>query len=168
MPVGIGSHQLPSIVTGAGKRIDLDSPHESAAPVAPILNSLSIFLFTPSSPVKSSSSSPPSCPTWKNVLTYAEPPQSPSRQMRKKTLVIVLSTPEVGGVFGGVYSGEERTKRLAWRDRVRRTRPWTIVGRGSRWRGMAGRPRDRDERERKTKVWSERCQRQSADSSGFH
>jgi hypothetical protein len=87
--------------------------------------------------------------------------------MRKKTFVIVLSTPEVGGVVGGVYSGEERMKRLAWRDRVRRTTPWTIVGRGSRWRGIGGRPRERDERERKTKVWSSRCQRESGDSSGF-
>jgi len=45
-------------------------------------------------------------------------------------------------------------KRLDWRERRTRTKNWTMEGRGRYRLGMAGRPRERVERERKTKDWS--------------
>ena len=74
--------------------------------------------------------------------------------MRKKTIEMVPSTPELGGVEGGVYSDEEKMKRDDWSDRRRRTKNCMMDGRGRNRRGRAGRPSEREDRERNTKDWS--------------
>lgn len=44
--------------------------------------------------------------------------------------------------------------RDAWRERRSKTTNWMMEGRGRRRLGMGGRPIEREERDRKTKVWS--------------
>jgi hypothetical protein len=42
--------------------------------------------------------------------------------MKRNTMMIDRSTPDVGGSDGGVYAGDEKTKRDDWSDRATRTK----------------------------------------------
>jgi hypothetical protein len=74
--------------------------------------------------------------------------------MSRKTLVMVESTPLDGIGCGGVYSDGERMKWDAWRERMRRLRICTMVGSNRKRRGIGGRLIEREDRDRKTNVWS--------------
>jgi hypothetical protein len=74
--------------------------------------------------------------------------------MSKKTIVIDRSTPVLGGGEGGVKAAAENMNREDWRESRVKMKNWMIEGRGRNRSGIAGRPRDSEDRDRKTNDWS--------------
>ena len=57
-------------------------------------------------------------------------------------------------LWESVEDADEKINLDAWSERTRRFRLWMIVGSGRKRRGRGGIPRDNDDREMNTKVWS--------------
>ena len=67
-------------------------------------------------------------------------------------MVILLSTPCVRS--GGVNSVEVNMNKQDWRESKTRMKNWMMDGNGRHLFGIGGIPRDRDDRDMKTNVWS--------------
>jgi len=116
---------------GIATRDAVRIPNESANPIAPILKARSC-------------ASAGSCPARKYAFTYESPPQIPSILMRQKT--------RPGARASGKYPNADSE------ERINRRSPWITEGIGIARVGRAGRPSDREERERNTVLWYTSCQ----------